>query len=109
MLVCSVVDNRQGNRGFLVEPRPKVIATGRLRSYRAAMKAIGILERQECGCWFSNRAENSRQPFRRREGAMARFMDIKARQKFASAHAAIHKPFNHERHLIHRDIFKQIR
>ena len=27
--------------------------------------------------WLNNRAENSHQPFRRREGAMARFRDIK--------------------------------
>ena len=30
---------------------------------------LEILERQECGRWLNNRAENSHQPFRRREGA----------------------------------------
>ena len=44
--------------------RPKVIVTDRLRSYRAAMKTIGIAKRQECGRWLNNRAENSHQPFR---------------------------------------------
>ena len=57
--------------------RPWSILTDRLRSYGAAMKAIGNLERQECGRWLNNRAENSHQPFRRQEGAMARFRDIK--------------------------------
>ena len=57
--------------------------------------------------WFNNRAENSHQPFRRREGAMARFRDIKTLQKFASVHASIHNHFNHQRHLNRRDIFKQ--
>ena len=40
---------------------------------------------------------------------MARFRDIKALQKFASAHASIHNYFNHQRHLNRRDIFKQDR
>jgi hypothetical protein len=40
--------------------------------------------------WLNNRAENSHQPFRRREGAMAGFRDIKTLQKFASVHASIH-------------------
>ena len=39
--------------------RPKIIVTDRLRSYSAAMKEIGILERQDCGRWLNNRAENS--------------------------------------------------
>ena len=55
---------------------PRTIATDRLGSYATAMKEIGILERQDCGRWLNNRAENSHQPFRRREGAMARFRDI---------------------------------
>ena len=41
--------------------RPKAMVTDRLRSYGAAMKAIGIVERQECGRWLNNRAENSHQ------------------------------------------------
>jgi putative transposase len=89
--------------------RPWSIVTDRLRSYGAAMKVIGNLDRQECGRWVNNRAENSHQPFRRREGAMARFRDIKTLQKFASAHASIHNHFNKDRHLNSRDIFKQNR
>ncbi len=88
---------------------PKAIVTDRLRSYRAAMRAIGIVERQACGRWLNNRAKNSHQPFRRREGAMARFRDIKTLQKFASAHSSIHNHFNQERHLNRREIFKQNR
>ena len=85
------------------------IVTDRLRSYSAAMKALGNPGRQECGRWLNNRAENSHQPFRRREGAMARFRDIKTLQKFTAVHASIHNHFNHERHLNRRDIFKQHR
>jgi putative transposase len=106
--------NRKAAQKFLKRAmkrygRPKVIVTDRLRSYCAAMKALGIAKRQECGPWLNNRAENSHQPFRRREGAMARFRDIKSLQKFAAVHASIHNHFNQERHLNSRDIFKQNR
>ncbi len=70
------------------------------------MKAIGIVERQECGRWLNNRAENSHQPFRRRERAMANFRSAKSLQKFASIHASVHNHFNQERHLNSRQNFK---
>ena len=85
---------------------PRVIVTDRLGSYGAAMKVIGVEDRQICGQWLNNRAENSHQAFRRRAGAMARFRDIKALQKFAAAHASIHNHFNQERHLYNRESFK---
>ena len=89
--------------------QPGVIVTDRLRSYRAAMNVIGNAADQECGRWLNNRAENSHQPFRRREGAMSKFRDVKTLQKFASIHASIHNHFNVERHLNHRAKFKQDR
>jgi len=87
--------------------RPQAIVTDRLPSYGAAMKEIGVELRQLCGRWLNNRAENSHQPFRRREGAMARFRDMKTLQKFASAHASIHNHFTQDRHLSRRAIFKE--
>ena len=89
--------------------RPQSIVTVRLRSYRSAMKVIGNAAGQVCGRWLNNRAKNSHQPFRRREGAMAKFRDIKTLQKFASVHASIYNHFNQDRHLNRRDIFKQNR
>ena len=89
--------------------RPWPIVTNRLRSYGAAMKAIGNAPSQESGRWLNNRAENSYQPFRRREGAMAKFRDIKTLQNFASVHASIHNHFNLDRNLTRRDTFKQNR
>ena len=89
--------------------RPHTIVTDRLRSYRAAMDVIGNGRTHRCGRWLNNRAENSHQPFRRREGAMARFRDIRTLQKFASVHASIHNHFNLDRHLTPREIFKQKR
>ena len=88
---------------------PQSIVTDRLRSYTAAMKEIGAERRQVSGRWLNNRAENSHQPFRRREGAMARFRDIKTLQKFASVHASLFNHFNTDRHLNRRNIFKQSR
>ena len=89
--------------------RPRSIVTDRLGSYGAAMNAMGIVERQECGRWLNTRTENSHQPFRRREGAMAKFRHVKVLQKFAAVHAAIHNHFNQDRHLDRRDIFRQNR
>ena len=88
---------------------PKTIVTDRLRSYGAAMNALGIEKRQRCGRWLNNRAENSHQPFRRRERAMEKFRDVKTLQKFAAVHASIHNHFNQDRHLSRRDTFKQNR
>ncbi len=89
--------------------RPEMIVTDRLRSYRAAMKVIGNADRQETGRWLNNRAENSHQPFRRRERAMAKFRSVKSLQKLAAVHASVCNHFNQERHLCRRDIFKQNR
>ena len=86
--------------------RPEVIVTDKLRSYRAAMNVIGNEALQETGRWLNNRAENSHQPFRRRERAMAKFRSGKSLQKFASIHASIHNHFNQERHLYNRKNFK---
>jgi putative transposase len=85
---------------------PKTITTDGLRSYKAALKAIGAADKQEIGRWANNRAENSHQPFRRRERAMLRFRQMKTLQKFSSVHASVHNLFNQERHLISRDDYK---
>ena len=86
--------------------RPQSVVTDRLRSYRAAMKEIGNAARQVIGRWLNNRAENSHQPFRRRERAMARFRTAKSLQKFAAVHASVHNHFNQQRHLYSRKNFK---
>ena len=86
--------------------RPQVIVTDELRSYGAAMKVIGNADKQETGRWLNNRAENSHQPFRRRERAMLRFRRMQTLQKFVAVHASVHNHFNQERHLYSRDNFK---
>ena len=89
--------------------RPHTIVTDRLRSYRAAIKMVGALDRQRCERWLNNRAENSHQPFRRRERAMVRFRDIGTLQKLAAVHASIHNQFNHGRHSNRRTVSMQNR
>jgi putative transposase len=88
---------------------PAAIVTDGLRSYPAAMRQLGILERREVGRWKNNRAENSHLPFRRRERAMLRFRRMKTLQKFASVHANVQNHFNTERHLVDRPTYKTLR
>jgi putative transposase len=73
------------------------------------MKGIGIADRHEVGRRLNNRAENSHQPFRRRERAMQLFRSIKTLQKFSSIHAQVHNHFNQERHLVSRATYKERR
>jgi putative transposase len=47
--------------------------------------------------------------FRRKEGAMAKFRDLRTLQKFAAVHASNHNHFPQDRHLNRRDVFKQKR
>ena len=86
--------------------RPRAIVTDGLRSYTAALNEIGAAEDEEVGRWLNNRAENSHQPFRRRERAMLRFRRMKTLQKFASVHGTFHNHFNQERHLTDRETYK---
>src|SRR5208282_4462924 len=80
--------------------RPRSVVTDGLCSYPAAMKEIGNADRHEVGRRLNNRAENSHQPFRRRERAMQRFRSAKTLQKFNSVHAQVDNHFSQERHLV---------
>jgi putative transposase len=86
--------------------RCALFVTDKLRSYGAALKDLGVADRQETGRWLNNRAENSHMPFRRRERAMQRFRRIRSLQKFASVHASVTNHFNTDRSLTSRAIFK---
>jgi putative transposase len=68
--------------------QPQVIVTDKLRSYGAAMKQIGNADKRETGRWLNNRAENTHQPFRRRERAMQRFRRMRTLQTFVAVHAS---------------------
>ena len=87
----------------------EAIVTDGLRSYPAAMRDLGNLDRREMGRWLNNRVENSHLPFRRRERAMLRFRQMKSLQKFASVHANVHNHFNLDRHFTDRQTYKTAR
>ena len=80
--------------------RPRSVVTDGLCSYPAAMKEIGVADRQEVRRRLNNRAENSHQPFRRRERAMQRFRSAKTLQKFSSVDSQVYNHFNQERQLV---------
>ena len=75
--------------------RPLSVVTDGLSSYSAAMSEIGNVDRHKVGRRLNNRAENSHQPFRRRERAMQGFRSGKSLQKFdsSSVHAPGSQPF----------------
>jgi putative transposase len=89
--------------------KPEAIVTDGLRSYPAAMRELGNIDRREVGRWMNNRVENSHLPLRRRERAMLRFRQMKTLQKFASVHASLHNHFNQERHLVDRQTYRERR
>ena len=89
--------------------RPQSVVTDGLRAYSGAMEEIGVADRHEVGRRLNNRAENSHQPFRRRERAMQRFRSMKTLQKFSSVHAQLRNHFNQQRNLVTREIYKQER
>jgi putative transposase len=66
-----------------------VLITDKLKSYAAAKREImpGVEHRQHKG--LNNRAENSRQPTRRRERIMKQFKSPRQVQRFLSTHDQI--------------------
>jgi putative transposase len=73
------------------------------------MREISAADHHEVGGRLNNRAENSHQPFRRRERAMQRFLSMKTLLKFSSVHAQVYNHFNQERHRVSPQVYKQRR
>ena len=86
--------------------RAEETVTDRPRSYGAALDDLSIRDWQKTGRWANNRAENSHQPFRRRERAMLRFRRMRPLQKFVAVYASVYNLFNQERALCSRQNFK---
>ncbi len=89
--------------------KAETVVTDRFASYRAALRELGALKKQQTGRWLNNRVENSHLPFRRRERAMQRFRRMRSLQKFASVHSSVYNHFNQERSLTSRYTFKLTR
>ena len=88
---------------------PKLLVTDKLRSYGAAFRQLGLGCPHEQGLRRNNRAENSHQAVRRRERKLQRFKSARSAQRFLSMHAAIHNPFNLQRHLVSRSTLRIFR
>ena len=88
---------------------PSRVVTDRLRSYPAAFRAIGLTAEHDRGLRANNRAENSHQPIRRRERKLQGFKSPGSVQRFLAIHAAIFNAFTHQRHLLGRPHFKELR
>ena len=90
--------------------KPEKIVTDGLRSYKAAMRELGCLERHHPGgLQENNRAENSHLPVRRRERKMQRFKSQGQAQRFVSTHSAIYNTFNLQLHLVSRKTLRIFR
>src|SRR6202043_4101325 len=88
---------------------PKLLTTDKLGSYGAAFRHLQLTCPHEQGLRKNNRAENSPQGVRRREGKMQRFKSARSAQRFPSIHAAVHNTFNLQRHLVSRSTLRTFR
>lgn len=52
--------------------KPEKIVTDRLKSYGAALREMGVADKQETGHWLNNRIKKSHLTFRRRERTLLR-------------------------------------
>jgi putative transposase len=86
---------------------PRVIITDKLASYGAAKREIlpSVEHRQHR--YLNNRAENSHQPTRQREGRMQRFKSPGHAQRFLSAYGPIASHFRPRRHRLSAPVYRQ--
>src|SRR3984893_259047 len=89
--------------------KPKSLTNDKLGSYGAAFRHLGLSCPHDQGLRKNNRAENSHQVVRRRERKMQRFKSAGSAQRFLSVHAAVHKTFNLQRHLVSRSTLRIFR
>lgn len=89
--------------------KPTRIVTDKLRSYRCACRQLGLSAVHDRGRRANNRVENSHQPVRRRERKQQRFKSPGSVQRFLSIQSATCNTFYHQRHLLRRPMFKELR
>lgn len=88
---------------------PRVMITGKLRSYDAAKREITPTVEHRSHKGLNNRAENSHQPFWRRERIMKRFKSQRHLQRFVSIHDPIVNLFYIPRYEIPSSHHRELR
>jgi len=88
---------------------PRVMITDKLRSYNSAKREIMPTVEHRSHKGLNNRAENSHQPFRRRERIMKRFKSQRHLQRFVSIHDPIANLFYIPRHDISSSHHRELR
>ncbi len=88
---------------------PTRIVTDKLRSYHVAFGKLGLTAEHVDKKRANNRAENSHQPVRRREHKQQRFKSPGSAQRFLNIHSATYNTFYHQRHLLKRPMYKELR
>ncbi len=79
---------------------PRVLVTDKLGSYQVAHRELMSSVEHRRSRYLNNRAENSHQPTRQREGAMKHFTSVRHAQRFLSAFSGISAHFRPRRHLL---------
>jgi len=90
-------------------PEPNRITTDKLRSYSAALKAIGSLTPHDTGQYRNNIVEISHQPTRQQERQMRKFKSPGQAQRFLACHAVINNHFRLQRHLLNAPHYRLFR
>jgi putative transposase len=88
---------------------PRVMITDKHRSYDAAKREIMPSVEHSSHKGLNNRAENSHQPFRRRERIMKRFKSQRHLQRFVSIHDPTANLFHIPRHNISSSHHRELR
>ena len=88
---------------------PRKIVTDKLRSYGVAYRELIPETIHSTKQYENNRAEQSHEATRVREGGMRRFESMVQAQRFVTAHAAVHNLFHIGRHLVSAGHYRSLR
>jgi len=88
---------------------PRKIVTDKLRSYGVAHRELIPETIHSTEQYENNRAEQSHEATRVRERGMRKFKSVRQAQRFLGAHAAVSNLFNHGRHLVGAEHYRNLR